>query len=112
MNASVAIRQAGKYEIHEMTADGGSTVREYVGPDGKVFAVAWQGPFHPDYQVLLGRYFAQLQQATAARQARRAPVTIDTPGFVFQSFGHLRGLGGRAYVPQMLPDGVSTEDIK
>ena len=112
MNAAISIRQAGKYAVHELTDDSGSTVREYVGPDGNVFAVAWQGQFHPDYQQLLGTYFQQFQQAAALRRARRAPVTIELPGFVFQSFGHLRGLGGRAYVPQMLPDGVGVEEIK
>ncbi len=113
MKASVAVRPMGPYTIHEMTSDSGSTVREFATPEGKIFAVAWQGPFHPDYQQLLGLYFAQLQQATGQRRlTRRAPVMIETPGFVFQSFGHFRDLAGRAYVPQMLPPGVAVEEIR
>ena len=113
MNASIAVRPMGRYTVHEMTAESGSTVREFATPEGKIFAVAWQGPFHPDYQQLLGSYFAQLQQAAAEqRRTRRAPVTIETPGFVFQSFGHFRDLVGRAYIPQMLPAGVGSEDIR
>ena len=113
MNASITVRPMGQYTVHEMTSESGSTLREFASPDGKIFAVAWQGPFHPDYQQVLGAYFAQLQQATGQpRRARRAPVMIETPGFVFESFGHFRDLAGRAYLPQMLPAGVAVEDIR
>lgn len=113
MNAVVTVRPMGRYTVHEMTSDSGSTVREFSAPDGKVFAVTWQGPFHPDYQQLLGPYFAQLQQASRQqRRPRRAPLTIETPGFVFQSYGHFRDLAGRAYVPQMLPAGLGMEEIR
>ncbi len=117
MKAAVTVRQTERYTVHEMTPDSRSTIREFATPEGKVFAVAWQGPFHPDYQQLLGPYFDQLQQAVKQaaqqqRRARRAPIMIDTPGFVFQSLGHFRGLAGRAYVPQMLPSGVSVEEIQ
>lgn len=115
MKAAIALMQTDRYTVHEMTPASGATVREFATPEGKIFAVAWQGQFHPDYQQLLGSYFQQLQQATRqsqARRARRAPVMIETPGFVFQSLGHLRGLAGRAYVPQMVPAGVSVEEIQ
>jgi hypothetical protein len=113
MNASVTVTPMGRYTVHEMRSDSGSTVREFATPEGKVFAVAWQGPFHPDYQQLLGSYFAGLQQATAEqRRPRRAPLTIETAGFVFQSFGHFRAIAGRAYVPQALPAGIGMEDIR
>jgi hypothetical protein len=116
MKAAVTVRQTERYTVHEMTPDSRSTVREFATPEGKVFAVAWQGPFHPDYRQLLGPYFDQLQQATTQasqqRRTRRAPIMIETPAFVFQSLGHLRSLAGRAYVPQMLPSGVSVEEIQ
>ncbi len=116
MKAAITVRPTDRYTIHEMTTGPASTVREFATPDGKVFAIAWQGPFHPDYQQLLGPYFDQLrqamQQAAGQRRARRAPVMIDTPGFVFQSLGHFRGLAGRAYVPQMLPSAVKVEEIR
>ncbi len=112
MAAVTTVRPMGKYTVHEMTSDTGTTVREFATLQGKIFAVAWQGPFHPDYQQLLGSYFAQLQQATAQRRARRAPVVIETPGFVFQSVGHFRDLAGRAYDPRLMPDGVSAEEIQ
>ncbi len=113
MKASITVRPMGRYTVHEMVSDSGATVREFANPDGKIFAVAWQGPFHPDYQQLLGSHFAELQQATGERRlTRRAPVTIETPGFVFQSFGHFRALAGRAYLPQLVPAGVGVEEIQ
>ena len=116
MKATITVRQTERYAVHEMKLDSGRAVREFATPEGKIFAVAWQGSFHPDYRQLLGSYFTQLQQAAARaaqqRRPRRAPVMIDTPGFVFQSLGHLRGLAGRAYVPHMLPAGVRVEEIQ
>jgi hypothetical protein len=112
MQASVATRQTQRYAVHELTTGSGSKVREFASPDGSVFAVAWEGPFHPDYQQLLGRYFDQLKRSPQGRRTRRAPLTIDTSAFVFQSFGHFRGLAGRAYVPGMVPAGVGVEEIR
>ncbi len=113
MRASIAVRQANRYRIYEMTSDSGVTVREFADPGGNIFAVAWQGAFHPDYQQLLGAYFDRLQRATTQRRRqRRAPLNIQTPDFVFQSFGHVRALAGRAYIPRMLPAGVGVEEIR
>ncbi len=115
MKSAVTVRQAQRYTVHELASDSRSSVREFATPEGKIFAVAWHGSFHPDYQQLLGPYFQRMQQATQSAQrlrARRAPVMIETPGFVFQSLGHLRGLAGRAYIPQMLPAGVNVEEIR
>jgi hypothetical protein len=112
MQALIAVRQTPRYAVYEMTSESGSTVREFVGTDGAIFAVAWEGPFHPDYQQLLGAYFDRLRPSPDVRRARHAPVLIDTPDFVFQSLGHFRALAGRAYVPRMLPAGVPVEEIR
>jgi hypothetical protein len=112
MNATLTVTPMGRYTVHEMMSESGARVREFEAPGGRVFAVTWQGSFPPDFQQLLGPYFADLQQAAGARRARRAPVFIETPGFVFQTFGHFRDLGGRAYVPGLLPAGVSAEDLQ
>jgi hypothetical protein len=113
MNAAVSsVHPMGRYTVHEMTADSGATVREFATSDGRIFAVAWRGPVHPDYRQLLGAYFPRLQQAARPRQARRAPVIIDTPEFFFEVAGHVGDMAGRACIPQMVPSGVGAEDIK
>jgi hypothetical protein len=94
-------------------------VREYVSATGesagKVFALAWQGPWPPDIRQLLGSYFEQYAQAakaqTAVRLGRR-PLIIEQAGLVVQIGGHPRAFTGRAYVPGMLPAGVGAGEIQ
>ena len=103
------------YTIHEIQASTGVAVKEYVSPAGKVFAVTWQGPFHPDLRQLLGTYFDQFAQAEQAQHTQRrghGPVLIQQAGLVVQISGHMRSFLGKAYVPQMLPAGVHAEDIR
>jgi Protein of unknown function (DUF2844) len=107
---------ANSYTVHEIQAETGTVVREYVSADGKVFAVAWQGPWLPDMRQILGTYFEQYAQAVQSqsgggRMARR-PVMIDQPGLVVQIGGHIRAFAGRAYIPDRLPSGIRVEDIQ
>jgi hypothetical protein len=116
------MRAAGSYTVHEIQGSAGTVVREYVSTGGKVFGVAWQGPWMPDMRQLLGSYFdqfaranqaqAQTNQAQKGARIRRGPVLIDEPGLVVQIGGHPRAFAGRAYVPEMLPSGVGAENIQ
>jgi len=101
------------YVMHEITAPAGSIVREYVSPAGAVFGVAWEGQFPPDLQQLLGPYYEQARQAEQKQQRHgRAPISIETPGLVVQQTGHPRSFHGQAYVPQLIPQGVTSSDIR
>ena len=105
----------GLYTTHAIQSPHGTVVREFVSPDGRVFGVAWQGPFIPNMQQILGTYFQQY--ATAARQAKnkqvgRRPLNIHQPGLVVQSSGIMRSYSGRAYAPDLLPQGVSANEIR
>jgi Protein of unknown function (DUF2844) len=113
MKASVNVTQSGPYDVHEMQAPSGTVVKEYVS-EGRVFAVSWHGPFVPDMQQLLGAYFQQYSAAVQAQPKRygRRPLNIEEPGLVVQMGGHMRAYAGRAYVPEMVPQGVKAEDIK
>jgi hypothetical protein len=115
MQGSLRTSSNNSYTIHEIQASTGVAVKEYVSPAGKVFAVTWQGPFHPDLRQLLGSYFDQYTQAEQAQRAQRharGPVLIQQSGLVVQISGHMRSILGKAYVPQMLPAGVHAEDIR
>ena len=115
MKGSVQVHATADYTVHEITTSGRTVVREYVSPAGKVFAVAWQGPFMPDLGQILGTYLEQYAAAVKANRdphARRRPLNIQEPGLVVQSSGHVRAYFGRAYVPDMLPQGVSAEVIR
>lgn len=115
MKGSLRTTPSAAYTVHEIKTSTGTAVREYVSPSGKVFGVAWQGAFVPDLQQLLGEYFDQYSQSAkeqVASHVGRRPLNIQQPGLVVQSGGHMRAYFGRAYVPQMLPSGVSVDAIR
>jgi len=101
------------YVKHEIQVPSGQVVREFVSPSGSVFGVAWEGPFQPDLQQLLGSYFEPVKQAVTAQQRHgHGPIFVETSGFVFQQGGHARSFHGRAYVPAMVPQGVDVTEIQ
>ena len=52
----------------KLTDANGTTVREYVSPQGSVFGITWQGRSTPDMNQLLGTYVTNLQTATPAQK--------------------------------------------
>jgi len=115
MKGTLKTTQAAAYTVHEITAPGNTVIKEYVSPAGKVFAVTWHGQFIPNMQQLLGTYFEQYAQAAKTqRESRvgRRPLNIQQPGLVFQNGGHMRSYYGRAYVPDMVPQGVNVDALQ
>ena len=106
-----ATQKAG-YTVHEMKTSGGTMVREYLSPAGKVFGVSWQGPFVPDFQQLLGAYYQHFTAAAQNRHGIRGPLSINESGLVLVSGGHMRSYRGSAYIPEMLPEGVHPDAIQ
>ena len=109
------ITQAANYTVHEIKAPTGTIVREYVSASGQVFGVAWQGPWPPDMRQILANYFETFRQAAEAQtnsHAGRRPLVINHPELVMHSGGHMRSFAGHAYVPAMLPQGVTAETIQ
>jgi hypothetical protein len=113
MKASMRMVRAAKYTVHEIQTPSGTTLREYVSAAGSVFAVAWQGPVMPDLRQALGAYFDRYTaSARAAKHASRRHIAVRESDFVVQSSGHMRAFSGRAYVPQLMPQGVAVEEIR
>lgn len=112
MKGTRRITNAANYSIHEIQAESGTKVREFVSPAGTVFAVAWDGPFKPDMRQLLGNYFDQYVQTIQSKRPRRGAVSIQRPDLVVESSGHMRSFTGRAYLPQMTPQNVNPAAIK
>jgi len=101
------------YTIQSIESDA-TTVREYISPSGVVFGIAWNGLTHPDLAPLLGSYASEYQEAlrqTPRKQGRRS-IHIETRHIVVEKWGHMRNLQGRAYVPDLIPPGVSIGEIK
>jgi len=103
------------YTVEQMTIASGIAVKEYVSPNGRVFAVTWRGRRPPDLAVLLGSYFTQYTDAANAggltahglhhASVRGNDVTVETAG-------HMRDMWGRALLPAMLPPGVEQSEIQ
>jgi hypothetical protein len=102
------------YKVHQLTTAKGTVVREYISPQGLVFGVAWQAPFMPNMQQLLGSYATNLQTATRAQTQVRhlRGLIVRTNDFVFSNSGHLRFWRGSAYVPSLVPNNVSVEVVR
>jgi hypothetical protein len=101
------------YSVEELTT-AAATVREYVTPAGVVFGIAWSGISHPDLSVLLGDYKKEYEQALQSNQSPkgRRHSHVASANIVVQKWGHMRGMKGRAYVPSLLPAGVTVDEIK
>ncbi len=102
------------YKVHQLTTKNGTTIREFVSPAGKVFGVAWQAPFMPNLQQLLGTYATNLQTASKEQTQihHMRGLIVKTGDFVFVSNGHMRFFKGYAYVPSLVPSNVSLEVVR
>jgi Protein of unknown function (DUF2844) len=102
------------HTVRATTLASGTVVNEYVGADGTVFGVAWQGPVFPDMPSLPGSYFPQYVQGIENQRANgsRGSVSVTDSTLVVHSGGHMGAFAGRAYLPQALPAGVTASDIQ
>lgn len=102
------------YTIQEITTSE-LVVREYVSRD-TVFAVAWRGRRPPNLVSLLGSYFREYQEAAAAAASigprMRGMTRIQGSRVVVEAGGHPGDIRGRAYLPSLLPSGVTNEMIQ
>lgn len=112
LGATMRFSRLQAYDVHEMKAPTGTYIREYVSPAGTVFAVAWQGPALPNMKQVLGSYFTEFQAAASTHHGHGGPLVIHEQDLVVESGGHMRSFAGRAYVPQLIPEGVNLQDVK
>lgn len=113
--ASASVGSASSYTVHTTTLPVGTVVNEYVGEDGVVFGVAWQGPRIPNLPTLLDGYFPQYVQGIQNQRVNgggRGNVSVTGSALVVRSGGHMGAFAGQAYLPPALPAGVSASDIK
>ena len=112
--AHAAIRSSqdrSSYRVHEIQLPSGTVMKEFVAPDGNVFAVTWQGATRPDLRQALGQYFDAYAAAPRSKFADRRHVQIRQGDLVVQSSGHMRALFGRAYLQSAIPSGVTVGDL-
>ena len=104
---------SSNYTVHELQS-ATMTVREYVSSSGVIFGIAWNGLTHPDLTPLLGNYASEHRKAAShtKRQPGSRYAKIKSDNIVVEKWGHMRRLQGRAYIPALIPEGVSVDEIK
>jgi hypothetical protein len=112
MHANLQVRRNANYDVHELATAIGSTVREFVGQDGKVFAVSWSGGWRPDLRTIMGSHYARYIEHTRGKRRARGPARIELPGMVVFMGTYLRTSFGHVYLTDQLPTGFSPEEIK
>jgi uncharacterized protein DUF2844 len=112
MGGEVRVLSAAGYAVHEISAPGGTVVREYASPTGEVFAVSWRGATRPNLVDLLGDYYPAFRDASRSPARRRGPVVVRTDRLVVEMGGHMRDFHGRAYLPDRLPENVPRDAVR
>ena len=108
-----SIEMRAGYAVHTLLTRS-LAVREYVGASGAVFAVAWKGRNLPDLSRLLGSHSSEYAAAlpAAPRTPGRRFRRVQTGELVVETWGHMRNVQGRAFLPALLPPGVTPDDIR
>ena len=112
LKASPRVENRPAFTVHELQTPTGTVIREFVAASGVVFAVSWRGPFKPDMNLLLGRYFGAYASAPRSPGSTRSRLMIEQPDLVVHAGGHIRAFAGIAYVPQLLPANVTEGDLQ
>jgi hypothetical protein len=105
---------APQYSVHALTQADGSVLQQYVGSDGRVFALRWNTLYKPDLSALLGTSFpayAAAAQQAAQRGGIQRQFRHEGSDLVLQSTGHLHVFSGYAYRRSLLPRGLSVQSL-
>ena len=89
-------------------------VKEYISLDGTVFAIAWEGRRHPSFKILLGTYFSDFQKSRVKSKKlhTRGAHSLKGTKITVETWGNMRKLQGHAYLPSLLPQDVSADEIQ
>ncbi len=102
-----------KFTVQEIVSDT-LKIREFVSPSGIVFGIAWNGLGTPDFNQILGAYSKDYELAlnkTPKKMGRRSQ-SVKGSKVVVERWGHMRNLQGRAYDPELIPEGVTPDEIR
>lgn len=99
----------GKYTVSLIQSTNNIMIKEF-SANGKVFAVTWRGPRNPDLAQLFGTYFEDYKtikpkfNSLTVRNVSANDLVVNTSGYV----GDFHGV---AYVPSLMPAGVTLNDL-
>ena len=100
------------YDLHEIKAATGTTVREYVSRQGTVFAVAWEGRSTPELEQLLGSSYTRYLAEARTHRSGHHLLSINTPDLVASVVRLQRSSIGHVHLPALVPAGVAVADLR
>ena len=112
MSGSLIVTPMQAYDVHQMVSSTGITVREYATHAGRIFAVTWSGSQVPDLKSLLGTYFERYVSLAQTHRTGHHVLAVNTPDLVMTSIRVQRTAAGQAYVPALVPSGVSRRELR
>lgn len=111
LKAEVTVSKSANYTVHTMKSNG-LMVKQYVAANGVVFAVTWRGIRHPNVNALLSSYLGEFDQAERPRHQSLRRSSFTTAKLSLSYGGHTRDLNGKAVALDLLPAGMTVEDIR
>lgn len=114
LGAQKIIQSFSHYSRHDISNQW-LGIHEFVGKDGKVFALTWHGNKHPDFKNLLGSHFAEFQAAIA--QARRQRIhggasIVEQGNLHLEIGGRMRSVYGKVWLTDKIPAGVEPHEFQ
>jgi len=112
LKASIRTTAMKGYTVHQLDSELGTTIKEYIGTGGKIFAVSWSGGRRPDLRAIMGD--SRYEQYLASRRGQpraRGPISITLPGMVVTMGSYLRTSWGHVYLTDLAPAGWQTENL-
>jgi hypothetical protein len=114
--SALAQRSAVAPRVHVQSLADGSTIRQFLGADGRVYAVAWNTRSKPRLDLLLGTHFATFEaggrEAMRLRPGVMHSATMQRGDLVVEASAHLNAHVGRAYLRSRLPLGVPLDALR
>lgn len=102
--------------VQVLTLADGSTIRQYVDSQGRVYAVAWNTRTKPRLDQLLGTHFAGYVEGARQQQRLRAGAhhhaVVEQGDLVVQASAHLNAHSGRAWLRSLLPSTTARDAIR
>lgn len=114
VNAVAPLAMGAVGSAQEVQLESGTVLTEYLTLDGTVFAIRWSGPVLPDLSFFLGSSYSDFKlenDRVRTSGNRSAPVHMRLDSLVVNSSGRMKSFVGHAYVPSLVPLGVSIKDI-
>ena len=100
---------------HEINLPDGSSIKEYVNPEGLVFAVSWRTRLKPDLAKLLGAGFtaevANNRKPTGIASSK-SQHSVRQSNLVLHQGGRMNAFAGLAYAPHLVPEGFDADTLR